>query len=58
MISLIMCYCCKHYDKEKNNCPARPNGITDNIIRETHSYNDCGNGLKYELPVDNVNPEE
>lgn len=49
MIRLTPCFSCEHFDEEKCNCPAYPEGVPFAPSREetTQMTKDCGNGIHY-----------
>ncbi len=50
MIRLTPCFSCEHFNEEKCNCPAYPEGVpfAPSPEETVQMAKDCGNGIKYE----------
>lgn len=50
MIRIPKCYACKYYNHNKNNCPAHPEGLTDEVIKTSTDLDEskeCAPGIKF-----------
>lgn len=51
MVKYPICFCCRHYDADKECCKAFPNGITEEILvykMQDGKDKECANGIMFE----------